>query len=283
MKYMFIHEHKSIFAIRLMCEVLSVCKSAYYSWINRIPGKREQENRMLDVNIRSLFLEHKGRYGAPRMTLALNKIAIDCGKQRVANRMRALNLRAKAKKKFRVTTDSEHSHAVFENILDRDFSATAINQKWAGDITYIPTKEGWLYLAVVIDLFSRSIIGWSMSKSLKKSLVCDSLTMALFRRKFPKMVIVHSDRGSQYCSKDYKKILQQNDLIGSMSRKGNCWDNAPSESFFHTLKVELIHGRSFETRAEAKQQIFNYIEIYYNKKRMHSSIDYKTPYEMECA
>jgi len=280
---MFISEHKDIFTVRLMCEVLGVCKSAYYSWLKHVPCKREQQNGILDVTIKSLFLEHKGRYGAPRMTLALNKIAISCGKQRVANRMRVLNLRAKAKKKFRVTTDSEHSHPVFENILDRNFSANAINQKWAGDITYIPTKEGWLYLAVVIDLFSRSVIGWSMSKSLKKNLVCDSLTMALFRRKFPKRVIVHSDRGSQYCSKDYKKILQQNALIGSMSRKGNCWDNAPSESFFHTLKVELIHGRSFATRAEAKQQIFNYIESYYNKKRMHSSIDYKTPHEMECA
>jgi transposase InsO family protein len=280
---MFIREHKDMFAVRLMCEVLGVCKSAYYGWLKHVPCKREQQNRVLDVTIKTLFMEHKGRYGAPRMTLALNKIAISCSKQRVANRMKVLNLRAKAKKKFRVTTDSEHSHPVFENILDRDFSANAINQKWAGDITYISTKEGWLYLAVVIDLFSRSVIGWSMSKSLKKNLVCDSLTMALFRRKFPKKVIVHSDRGSQYCSKDYKKILQQNDLIGSMSRKGNCWDNAASESFFHTLKVELIHGRSFETRAEAKQQIFNYIESYYNKKRMHSSIDYKTPHEMECA
>jgi putative transposase len=281
-KYMFIREHKDTFAVRLMCKVLGVCKSAYYSWLKHIPGERERQNRVLDVPLKSVFLEHKGRYGAPRVTIELNKIAIPCGKQRVANRMRVLNLRAKAKKKFRVTTDSQHSHPVFENILDRNFSATAINQKWAGDITYIATQEGWLYLAVVIDLFSRSVIGWSMSKSLKKDLVCDSLIMALFRRRFPKEVIVHSDRGSQYCSKEYKKILQQNDLIGSMSRKGNCWDSAPSESFFHTLKVELIHGRSFATRAEAKQEIFNYIESSYNKKRMHSSIDYKTPYEMEC-
>jgi putative transposase len=280
---MFIREHKSIFSVRLMCKVLNACKSAYYSWLKGIPSKREQQNRILDVNIKSLFFEHKGRYGAPRITRSLKALAIKCCKQRVANRMKILNLRAKAKRKYRMTTDSEHTHPVFENILNRDFSANAINQKWTGDITYIPTKEGWLYLAVVIDLFSKAIIGWSMSTRLKKDLVCNSLTMALFRRKFPKKVTVHSDRGSQYCSKGYRKILQQNELIGSMSRKGNCWDNAPSESFFHTLKVELIHGRNFETRAEAKQQIFNYIESYYNKKRMHSSIDYKTPYEMECA
>lgn len=280
---MFIREHKSIFSVRLMCKVLNVCKSAYYSWLKRIPSKREQQNRILDVNIKSLFFEHKGRYGAPRITRSLKALALNCCRQRVANRMKLLNLRAKAKRKYRVTTDSEHTHPVFENILNRDFFANAINQKWAGDITYIPTKEGWLYLAVIIDLFSKAIIGWSMSTHLKKDLVCNSLTMALFRRKFPKKVTVHSDRGSQYCSKAYRKILQQNELIGSMSRKGNCWDNAPAESFFHTLKVELIHGRNFETRAEAKQQIFSYIEGYYNKKRMHSSIDYKTPYEMECA
>lgn len=197
--------------------------------------------------------------------------------------MQILKLKALAKRKFKVTTDSEHSLPVFNNILDRKFNAEAINKKWAGDITYISTKEGWLYLAVVIDLFSRAIIGWSMSTYLKKDLVCDALAMALFRRKFPKGVIVHSDRGSQYCSYEYRKLLNKNNLIGSMSRKGNCWDNAPSESFFHTLKVEFTHTKVFKDREEAKQKIFSYIEGYYNQKRMHSAIDYKTPYEMECA
>lgn len=283
MKYMFISKHRMEFSVWLMCKVLHVGKSAYYSWLKAKPNKLEQANRILDVNIESLFNEHKARYGAPRITRALNASMIKCSKNRVAKRMQVLSLRAKARKKFRVTTDSEHNHPVFENVLGRNFTSQAINQKWAGDITYIPTKEGWLYLCVVLDLYSRAIIGWSMSHRLKKELVCDSLTMALFRRKFPQKVIVHSDRGSQYCSKSYRSILKQHDLIGSMSRKGNCWDNAPSESFFHTLKVELVQGQTFITREQAKQAIFSYMESYYNKKRMHSSIDYKTPYEMELA
>ena len=196
--------------------------------------------------------------------------------------MKVLNLKALAKKEFKVTTDSEHSKPVFENILNRDFNTTQINQKWAGDITYIATDEGWLYLAVIIDLHSRAVIGWSMNKRMTKQLVCDALIMALFKRKFPKNIIVHTDRGSQYCSNKYRTIIKNNKLIGSMSRKGNCWDNAISESFFHTLKVELVHQQKYLTRQEAKSSIFQYIEGYYNPKRMHSSIDYKTPNEVEC-
>lgn len=194
-----------------------------------------------------------------------------------------MGLMAVAKKKFKVTTDSEHSLPIYNNILNRNFLATAINQKWACDITYIRTEEGWLYLAVVIDLYSRAIVGWSMNKRMKKALVCDALTMALFRRKFPKQVIVHSDRGSQYCSLQYQQLLKDYRLIGSMSRKGNCWDNAIAESFFHTLKVELVHNCTYKTREEAKLSLFQYIEGYYNQIRMHSAIDYKTPFEFECA
>jgi putative transposase len=266
-----------------MCKVLKVSRSGFYAWVNAGPNRYAQANRQLDVNIRAIFNENKGRYGAPRITKALRALNIKCGLKRVANRMRTINLKALAKRKFKATTDSAHKLPVFDNVLDRDFKAQGINQKWTSDITYISTKEGWLYLAVIIDLFSRAIIGWSMSTFLKKELVCSALTMALFRRKFPKNVIVHSDRGSQYCSHEYRKMLKQNSLIGSMSRKGNCWDNAPSESLFHTLKVELVQSNIFENRDEAKQQIFNYIEGYYNKKRIHSAIDYKTPYEMECA
>lgn len=240
-------------------------------------------NKKLDLHIKAAFSEHKGRYGSPRITRALKALKLQCSHNRVAKRMQILNLRALARRKFKVTTDSKHKLPVFDNIMCRDFNASAINQKWSGDITYISTKDGWLYLAVIIDLYSRVIIGWSMSTCLKKELVCDALNMALFRRKFPKGVIVHSDRGSQYCSNEYRKLLNYHGLIGSMSRKGNCWDNSPSESFFHTLKVELTQEKVFSDRDEARQQIFSYIESYYNNKRMHSSIDYKTPYEMECA
>lgn len=266
-----------------MCKVLRISRSGYYDWCRAKPNRYAQANRQLDVNIKAVFNEHRRRYGSWRISRALRALNIKCSRNRVARRMRVLNLKALAKRKFKATTDSVHQLPIYENILNRDFNAHKVNQKWAGDITYISTKEGWLYLAVVIDLYSRAIIGWSMSTSLKKDLVCNALTMALFRRKFPRNVIVHSDRGSQYCSYEYRKIIKQNNLIGSMSRKGNCWDNAPSESLFHTLKVELVQSKIFENRDEGRQQIFNYIEGYYNKKRIHSAIDYKTPYEMECA
>ena len=194
-----------------------------------------------------------------------------------------MGLVAIAKKKFKVTTDSEHSLPVYSNVLNRNFTTTAINQKWVGDITYIPTKEGWLYLAVIIDLHSRAIIGWSMNKRMTKDLVCRALLMALFKRGFPKKVIMHSDRGSQYASKKHQKLLEVYDLIGSMSRKGNCWDNAIAESFFHTLKVELVNSAQFATRGEAKLAIFEYIEGYYNRRRMHSAINYYAPMEFEYA
>lgn len=194
-----------------------------------------------------------------------------------------MNLKAIAKKKYKVTTDSTQSQPVYDNVLNRDFTTTGIHQKWAGDITYIRTEEGWLYLAVVIDLHSRAVIGWSMNTRMTKKLVCDALMMALFKRKFPKDVVIHTDRGSQYCSFRYRKLIKRYGLVGSMSRKGNCWDNAISESFFHTLKVERVQDSCYKTRVSARQSIFHYIESYYNQKRLHSSIDYRTPSEVECA
>jgi len=228
-------------------------------------------------------MQHRQRYGSPRITRVLQEQSIPCSHTRVERRMKEMGLKAVARRKFKVTTDSAHNKPIFENILNRDFTTTAINQKWVGDITYVPTHEGWLYLAVIIDLHSRAVIGWSMSKRMKKDLVCDALLMALFKRKFPKDVVMHTDRGSQYCSKKYRAIIKNNKLIGSMSRKGNCWDNAIAESFFHTLKTELIHINRYVTRADARQSIFQYIEGYYNQKRMHSAIDYRTPIEVECA
>jgi len=266
-----------------MCDVLSVSASGYYAWCHHKPSPRECSNQVLDSNIILLYKEHHRRYGAPRITKALKAQGIRCCHTRVARRMQFLGLKAVAARKYKVTTDSEHAKPIFDNVLNRDFSTTAINQKWAGDISYVHTGEGWLYLAVIIDLHSRAVIGWAMSHRMKKQLVCDALLMALFRRKFPRDVIVHSDRGSQYCSKRYRRILAHNGLVGSMSRRGNCWDNAISESFFHTLKVELIHETKYATRQLARQSIFTYIEGYYNQRRMHSAIDYKIPFEFECA
>lgn len=258
-------------------------RSGYYDWLQRKPSQRELANRRLDIKIKTIFNQHQQRYGSPRITRALKTQQECCSHTRVARRMKAMNLRAIAKKKFKVTTDSNHRHSVFSNVLNRDFNATGINQKWFSDITYVYTESGWMYLAVVIDVYSRAVIGWSMDKRMKKQLVCDALMMALFKRKFPKGVIVHSDRGSQYCSKRYRKMIENYKLIGSMSRKGNCWDNAIAESFFHTLKVELIQENRYKTREMAKQSIFHYIESYYNQKRLHSAVDYRTPFEVEWA
>jgi transposase InsO family protein len=266
-----------------MCPLFSVSRSGYYAWLHYIPSNRFLANKKLDEEIVSVFIDNKSRYGSPRITKELNKKGMDCTYKRVAKRMQIMNLKALAKRKFKVTTDSAHTKPVYENILNRDFTTTAVNQKWAGDITYIATEQGWLYLAVIIDLHSRAIIGWSMNARMTKQLVCDALLMALFNRKFPEGVLVHTDRGSQYCSKKYRSIMANNKLIGSMSRRGNCWDNAISESFFHTLKVELIHQNKYLYKEQAQRSIFQYIEGYYNKKRMHSAIDYKTPYEVECS
>jgi putative transposase len=279
----FIKEHQKQFSVSMMCDLLSVSRSGYYGWLHHKPGKREIANHELDQEIEAVFKRHKSRYGSPRITKALKIKQVSCSHTRVARRMKIMSLRAVAKKKFKVTTDSNHNQPVFQNILNRDFITTGMNQKWASDITYIRTEEGWMYLAVVIDLHSRAVIGWSMSSRMRKALVCSALLMALSNQGFPAGVIVHSDRGSQYCSDRYKKILKHYKLIGSMSRKGNCWDNAIAESFFHTLKVELVHENRYKTRDIAKQSVFEYIETYYNKERLHSAIGYRTPFEVECA
>lgn len=266
-----------------MCDVFDVSSSGFYDWLSRSPSKQRLANRRLDLKIKAVYDEHKQRYGEPRITRQLRQQGETCSHARVARWMKAMGLKAIAKRKFKVTTDSEHNKPVFENVLNRDFTTTSINQKWASDITYIRTREGWMYLATVIDLHSRAVIGWAMDKRINKNLVCNALMMALFKRKYPKGVVVHSDRGSQYCSNKYLKIIERFKLIGSMSRRGNCWDNAIAESFFHTLKVELINQNNYGTRELAKRSVFQYIEAYYNQKRSHSAIDYRTPYEVECA
>lgn len=257
--------------------MLTIDRSGYYAWLKRTPSQRQQANELLDKEIKKVFEAHKSRYGSPRIIEELHEIGQICSKNRVIRRMEHLGLRAKAKKKFKVTTDSKHDLPIAPNVLNRDFTANSINKKWAGDITYIWTNEGWLYLAVVIDLYSRAVIGWSIQATMTRELISDALIMALKRRNFPRGMIFHSDRGSQYCSHDYQKLLKRYGLICSMSRKGNCWGNAVSESFFHTLKTELVYSEQYATRESAKRSIFQYIEGYYNRVRRHSTIGSISP------
>jgi len=274
-------EHQQEFSIDRMSEVLSVSRSGYYAWSKHKPSKRQQSNDLLDKKVTSIFTVHQGRYGVPRITIELQAQGEVCSKNRVARRMRFLSLHAKAKKKFKVTTDSNHKLAVAPNLLCRDFGADTINQKWVSDISYVWTEEGWMYLAIILDLYSRAVIGWSIQSRMTKVLVCNALNMALWKRQFPRQVIVHSDQGSQYCSHMYQKLLKSQGLLCSMSRRGNCWDNSVAESFFHTIKTELIYEKRYLSRDAAKQSIFEYIEIYYNKVRRHSAIGFEAPYNFE--
>ena len=224
-----------------------------------------------------MYSEHKQRYGAPRIADELKDRGIHCSENRVARRMQKLGIKAVQAKKFKRTTDSDHDKPVAPDLINQDFTAMAANQKWVSDITYLWTDEGWLYLTVVMDLYSRAIVGWSMDKRMTQQLISDALTMALFRRGFPKGVIIHSDRGSQYCSKAYQRLIKVMRLRCSMGRRANCYDNAAMESFFHSLKVELIHRERYVTRQAAKGATFEYIEVYYNRKRKHSAIGHKIP------
>lgn len=277
MRYRFIDTHKKAWPVTLMCGVLDVSRSGYYDWRERGPSDRALSNRVLDRRIRELFAHHKQRYGAPRITDDLHDEGFQCSENRVARRMQVLCLKAVQAKKFKVTTDSNHSKPVAPDLLEQDFSAATLNEKWVSDISYVWTDEGWLYLAVVMDLYSRAIVGWSMSRRMTQQLVCDALTMALFRRRFPKGTIIHSDRGSQYCSKRYQRLIKNNRLRCSMGRRANCYDNAAMESFFHTLKVELVHRERYASRRAAKSSIFEYIETYYNRQRKHSAIGHRIP------
>jgi transposase InsO family protein len=277
-------QHDQEFKICTMSRVLKVSRGGYYAWVSRQArgqSPRAAKRQARDAVIHEIFVRHKGRNGSPRVTRDMHDAGEHCDRKTVADSMRRQGLRAKAAKKFKVTTDSKHDLPVAPNYLGRDFSAAAPNQKWVGDISYLWTDEGWLYLAVIIDLYSRSVIGWSLSNRMTRQLVCDALMMALWRRGFPKGVLVHSDRGSQYCSGEYQQLLADHQLICSMSRKGNCWDNAVAESFFHTLKVELIRDERFQTREHLQQTVFEYIEVDYNRNRRHSAIGHISPMAFE--
>lgn len=264
-----------------MCSVLGVGRTSYYDWLRSEPSRRDLENQWLAGKIREIFLKHYCNYGARRIRKHLQNEGIEISRRRVRKLMKQQGLHCKTKRKFTVTTNSAHKQPIAPNLLERDFTALKPNQKYVGDITYIWTKEGWLYLAIVMDLFSRKIVGWSIQDTMRAELVNDALLMAIWKRKPGKGLIWHTDRGIQYASESHRNILKEHGIRQSMSRKGNCWDNAVAESFFHTLKTELTYHFNFETREEAKQEMFKYIEVYYNQNRIHSANDYLTPNQAE--
>jgi transposase InsO family protein len=265
-----------------MCKLFAVTRSSYYNWVNNGCVVQKIDKPFNDL-LHKLFLEARGTYGTRRLKVVLEKrYGIIVSRRKIQKSLNQLNLKVKMKRRYKViTTTSDHKLPISPNYLERDFYTNDSNKVYVGDITYIPTNEGWLYLAVVIDMFSRKVVGWSMGHSLHTSLVNDALRMAIKRRSPKKGLIYHTDRGSQYASYEHKALLQKHGIVQSMSKKGDCWDNAVAESFFHSLKTELVHHEKFISRAQANEKIFEYIEIFYNRKRIHSSNNYMSPYEFE--
>jgi transposase InsO family protein len=263
-----------------MCSVLQASKAGYYAWRKREASDRDKRDETITKKIVEIHRKSRKTYGSPRIHRALRKVGVSCGRKRVARLMREIGVKGKQRKRFRRTTDSKHEHPIAENVLNRRFLPHEIsgpNVVWAGDITYIWTMEGWLYLSVILDLFSRRVIGWSMRHTMEAELALDALLMALDQRRPTSGVLHHTDRGVQYACGDYRKLLTRNKMICSMSRKGDCWDNAVSESFFATLKSELIETQPWETREQVRAAVFEYIEVWYNRERLHSSLDYNSP------
>jgi putative transposase len=281
MKYRFINGQRGIHCVEMMARVLEVSRSGYYAWQDRGESGRDRANRDLVEVIRRIQKKVKYRYGSPRVMAELRRQGMRVGHNRVARIMDENGLGARQKRRFRCTTKASESRPVAENLLGRNFTVSRMNTVWIGDITYIPTAEGWLYLAVVLDLSSRRVVGWSMSSRLTTDLVLRAFWMAVLTRKPPKGLMFHSDRGSQYASRAFVKALQGCRMIQSMSRRGNCWDNAPCEAFFASLKTELMDGKAFPTREIAQAAIFEYMEVFYNRQRLHSSIGYMPPEEYE--
>jgi len=264
-----------------MCEVLEVSRSVFYAWRRSPESERNHSNRELLTEIRIAFDRSRQTYGSPRLAVELKESGVPCSENRVARLMRLSGIRAVSKRKYRVTTNSKHHHPVAENLLDRQFSTDRPNAVWLSDITYVWTSEGWLYLAGVVDLYSRMLVGWSMSHRITAELTLSALRQAISRRDVKPDLMHHSDRGGQYAAVEYQKLLVDTAMICSMSRKGDCWDNAPMESFFATLKTELVNREQFETREEAQAKIFEYIEVFYNRQRRHSSLGMKSPVDFE--
>jgi putative transposase len=281
-KYAFIESDLAMHEVRISCRVLGVSRSGYYRWLDRVPSKRLLATRVLAREIQAVHVENRCAYGSPRVYQALKSRGNRVCENTVAKVMKREGIRARAKKKFVPrTTDSSHEQPVAGNVLNREFTASLPNRKWAVDITYIPTEEGWLYLAGVMDLCSRKIVGWSMHEHMQTELVREALTMAIMRRQPQAGLLHHSDRGVQYSSDDYRHLLNQHGIKASMSGRGDCWDNACVESFWSTLKPELVHHQRYRSRDEARQSIFEYIEVFYNRKRLHSALGYLSPEAFE--
>jgi putative transposase len=283
-KFAFIREHRRSWPVGVICHVLGVSRSGFFAWLGRKPSRRRQRRQELAVKIRAVHREHRGVYGSPRVFAALVAQGEKVCRNTVAQVMKDQEIRAKVKKRFvPCTTDGNHRHPVADNVLDRDFGARTPNRKWAADITYVPTGEGWLYVAAVIDLCSRKIVGWSMAEHLQAELVNDALKMALARRRPEEGLLHHSDRGVQYACDDYQGLLAKHGIRCSMSGRGDCWDNAVMESFWATLKTELVYQEPYATREQARASIFEYVESFYNRKRLHSSIGYVSPEMFEAS
>jgi len=279
--FRFIDGHRDQWPIRVLCDALGVSPAGYYAWRGRPASARAQGRGALLVEIRAIHAEFHARYGSPRVHAELAARGHDCCVNTVAKLMRDQGIRAKTARKFRCTTDSDHDLPVADNLLDRQFGRAGPNEAWVADITYVPTREGWLYLAAVEDLYSRRVVGWSMADHLESRLVYDALALAVERRLPGEGLLAHSDRGSQYASDHYQRLLGRHGITCSMSRRADCWDNAPMESFFASLKKELVHDAGFATRAQARAAIVEYVEVFYNTKRRHSSLGYVSPAEYE--
>ena len=286
MRFAFIRDHKAVFPVEILCKVLKVSRGGYYAWSRRSPSPAAVRRGGLVTAIQQAHIESLATYGSPRIYQALKARGVPCCENTVAKLMRAERLRPKARRPFVVkTTDSRHDRPVAKNVLNREFYPDRPNTTWTADITYVPTAQGWLYLAVVLDLFSRRVVGWATADHLRSELACDALRMALEHRRPKGKLLHHSDRGVQYASEAYGRLLAEYRIEPSMSRTGNCWDNAVTESFFSTTKRELTHHETYATREEARGSLFEYIEVFYNRQRLHSTLGYRSPaaYEVRFA
>jgi transposase InsO family protein len=273
---------KKAYPVAVLCRIMGVSRSGFYDYLKRQQRPPDRERQTLLADMKDIAEGSNYSYGSRRMMRALQAFGHRVGRSQTRRLMRDAGIVVRYRKRYRVTTNSHHSEPVFPNRLQRDFEPAAPNRSWVADITYVWTREGWLYLAVVLDLYSRSVVGWSLSRRMQSTLVCDALQMAIWRRRpQPGELIHHSDRGVQYASKPFRQLLQQYGIHGSMSRKGDCWDNAVAESFFATLKSERIRWRSYATREEAKRDIIDYIVMFYNSRRLHSYLDYQSPNDFE--
>lgn len=281
MKYAYIQRHRAEFKLRRLCRALGVSASGYYAWCTRPESPRTRQNNVLLEHIRRIHHASRQAYGAVKTWRALNAEGIACGKHRVARLRRRHDIEARRRRRFKITTRSKHYYWVAPDRVNRCFRAARTNQVWAGDVTFIATRRGWLYLAILLDLYSRKVVGWSMSDRNDQALVLNALHMALAQRRPAAGLVHHTDRGQLYAAKQYRHVLAQHQMVPSMSRQGDCYDNAVAESFFSTLKNELIHGKYYDTREQARSEIFAYIEVFYNRQRIHQTLGYQSPADYE--